>query len=694
MHINMTNTPFYKASRATDHKVLEVGSLREYRTFLLPTISIQGSFVPDNVVLGRIAVLLHSYGYKVNALVMQRITTHCSTTLSAIALLRSFQETLETVHGDEFSHTAHWRKYPLDNTNTRNGDKWFSRMVTSFLEQEWDDSDGPDPLIAEADLSAALGNVTIDKTIDLMLTSQLLDCVNVSLQSKALPSEDVVLMAMHFDKCNYLDAHKLKTNTRQGLALRNVLCYDSNNLVFHHLTDILRYFHVLSGGRLDMKDTVSYSVPGKESLRHIATIFMKLVNEDELARNQGKWKNLLQRMHIGTYVGNGHAAGLVNRLRGTGEKLRSYDSMTELLYTLLYKNYEVGNRDKLLDHLHERPKEFFKNIIRMMKRIELRHIVPYLKDGILDKVTIKDLIAFYNRINRKGGDYLVISDSKKPYYRVEKAAEIATDVFKTFILNNIQRRISLSVMDVLGDGKCYYIPLAGRGMKPLLDGNSNKGTIARFSSIELKDLTDRVRFFVEWETPGDLDLSAMLFQANGDTRTLTWENTGTSSSAAIFHSGDNRKGGPGSVEYIDLQVPFLKENNVTYVVITIDVYGTGSKTMNNFQGNHGYMELPAELAGSAYQPDKVTNRTKLGNETSNLVTFILDIVNNSVIMVNMASDNSDGRLNSYTLNKLIPLILSRQSTDLNISDLISTVPGKTSTVFNVNSRELASELFT
>lgn len=185
---------------------------------------------------------------------------------------------------------------------------------------------------------------------------------------------------------------------------------------------------------------------------------------------------------------------------------------------------------------------------------------------------------------------------------------------------------SIYLPEQVGD---TIMPLNTRSARPSLDGMGRYNT----STVHLPP-TGVIRLFCFWDEGVDIDLSLMMFDAEGNymDKISYWSQTVKNSQGAIYahHSGDITDGTGGAWEYIDIEVRKALKAQVRYLVPVVQLYsGFGEAhtlaAVNDLQA--GFMVVPAVGVGEVHEVSQVHTKFTLRAESRGVLPFIVDLQN-------------------------------------------------------------------
>lgn len=185
---------------------------------------------------------------------------------------------------------------------------------------------------------------------------------------------------------------------------------------------------------------------------------------------------------------------------------------------------------------------------------------------------------------------------------------------------------SIYLPEQVGD---TIMPLNTRSARPSLDGMGRYNT----STVHLPP-TGVIRLFCFWDEGVDIDLSLMMFDAEGNymDKISYWSQTVKNSQGVIYahHSGDITDGTGGAWEYIDIEAHKALKAQVCYLVPVVQLYsGFGEShtlaAVNDLQA--GFMVVPAVGVGEVHEVSQVHTKFTLRAESRGVLPFIVDLQN-------------------------------------------------------------------
>lgn len=155
---------------------------------------------------------------------------------------------------------------------------------------------------------------------------------------------------------------------------------------------------------------------------------------------------------------------------------------------------------------------------------------------------------------------------------------------------------------------------------------------------ELNPNTKYIRYFLRWyDAKGSEDLDASAFILTDKENFGVSFNTSLKTNS-VYHSGDVRHVRGSVMETIEVDIQKVRDDGARYVIFDARNYeaATLSKVSNSF---FGYMELETNDTHAAYIEKYVKDNQSLENcNEVNIYTYIYDVENNSMIIVNEGKD--------------------------------------------------------
>ena len=217
------------------------------------------------------------------------------------------------------------------------------------------------------------------------------------------------------------------------------------------------------------------------------------------------------------------------------------------------------------------------------------------------------------------------------------ATMIPAREYSPAVLDLLKRLVEIGLSGRLAETSIYLpeqvgdtiMPLNTRSARPSLDGMGRYNT----STVHLPP-TGVIRLFCFWDEGVDIDLSLMMFDAEGNymDKISYWSQTVKNSQGAIYahHSGDITDGTGGAWEYIDIEARKALKAEVCYLVPVVQLYSGFGQTstldaVNDLQA--GFMVVPAVGVGEVHEVSQVHTKFALRAESRGVLPFIVDLQN-------------------------------------------------------------------
>ena len=437
-------------------------------------------------------------------------------------------------------------------------------------------------------------------------------------------------------------------------------CPNSEELLTHYIrtaTDVLRILTALSNGDVSLSDNTKYKSMPRKYRRLFLSILNNLDDEqriEDMYRYKNKWLRLGEILH---------PSEKQNKMKYTAV---AYDFMRlrhnikiNTFNTQVEENLKYGNISEVVRLLKKRPTEF------------ARRLSQLLNDSINPNQVLKDFDTIANQVS-----FSVLLNLQKYFISYQKNRYKLRVFFpkgqtsKIYAIKNNKRRLS---EDLLAEtiavinkalfmqekkitslyidnnmGK-YKIPTQQRS------ANSAIKTYTKGTRISVNSDLTTFRPFIWWTNSKngntvDIDLSAGFYDKDWKMiKDCSWANLrpyGTNMETfgkydvLAVHSGDFVNGGPyngnGVSEFIDMNFETLKNNNIRYVMITVQNYL--NLPWKDIPCKFGWMERNNDT-GEIFEPLTVKNLVNITSETSTCVPIIIDIITNEIIWVDMSIVN-------------------------------------------------------
>lgn len=303
------------------------------------------------------------------------------------------------------------------------------------------------------------------------------------------------------------------------------------------LTTILRALTYLSGGGLKPNKKTKFVIPYR-SRKTIRDLILLKLNEEELASYQEQWKRINFIIKIkGNSEKNNKLLGSLHNPKKFG-KLRTLSA-----YANLY--FDNGDLDKIKDMFNTKPKFMINSLTRVYRQFGnnagFEILMRLLSNRQLSTSKMYAMLKAFRNVP------IFLADDNGMLVEQDRANHPVTCINSIGLLARSLLDITINTNLQYKGKKVVAVPLeSSREVEKLSGLNIPAGTKVNFGYQSGK----LIRVGVFWDNKVDIDLS----MGASDGSILNWDTLGRISSEKCYHSGDNREGGEGSVEFIDIAV--------------------------------------------------------------------------------------------------------------------------------------------
>lgn len=415
------------------------------------------------------------------------------------------------------------------------------------------------------------------------------------------------------------------------------------------------YHHIF--GPLDSSEDAAMNMKRKLSLKYSrkeCSIVASWMNALPMSAEQaaetmnpkrGMWVRMIHALRLGEYSrrkGNEHLAEILDVF---------YKKKYIVWQGEVEKAREANDEDKTLALLKQRPGLFARCLFSTMLRFNADKVIDAFKE-VSDNVPIRLLYSLANNadmyfdINQHmlarpitGGTYLLNPHKSLSLYSEDnrfKMVEMVHELYKTVL----SKRFAANETDhktMYIDPMLFNIPVNVGDRATTIQDTSCAMQGTRFP-VE----GDSVRLFLHWgeglpAQEMDMDLSCNIAYDDYINQCAYFNLSPTGAK----HSGDIRSipDKVGTAEYIELDIPTLKENGARYVTFTCNAYSTGRLSPNLKVGwmNSAYPMKIDEEKGVAYDPSCVQHMVRISeaNLSKGLVFGVLDVKKSEILWLEM-----------------------------------------------------------
>lgn len=374
--------------------------------------------------------------------------------------------------------------------------------------------------------------------------------------------------------------------------------------------------------------------------------------EEDVARNKPQWKAVFRLIHIGSMKELTHVNEVAQKIRNN-QPLNTF-------YSKIEKAFGEHRYQDALRMYASRPGEFVKNLNRLIsvKVEDVEQAKEYTSEliektkEVFAKTRPEDLVNIVSYLNaRARDDMLAVHNVKGKMFVANKQYEPipqkTVDLFNSIAKDAIAEQIKTGV----SYGKVYLDPQMEKMAlpKPNASETASLNSYTQGSRIPIeKDENGepkKMRALLWFGNPNGgsrwsniVDISAGFFRNNDgklehlDRADLSWY--GNNKSMGCYFSGDwIGAGKEGATEYIDLDFKSLKDNNVDYVMMYVNIY-SGSNEVNTFAKEDvvfGWQERADLRNGDQMDPKAVQQYCKLDGNAAGITPIVIDVKNAEIV---------------------------------------------------------------
>lgn len=367
---------------------------------------------------------------------------------------------------------------------------------------------------------------------------------------------------------------------------------------------------------------------------------------------RGMWVRMIRALRLGEY-----------------SRKPGFEMLAKLLDVFYKDNYSVwkGELDKCLgincgcvdygralELLKQRPGSFARSLFAVMLRLGQQPALDAFRQ-VMDKVPPRLILSLGNaaelffdtsstRIARpltgvtKTIPYNKKLDNFTPEQR-ESMTKAVSDLYKETMLRHFAKDTSTIGKKIFIDPALFDIPVSVGDRSSTIQDTS-----AALQGTRFKVEGDSVRLFMQWGKglPAqhlDMDLSAAVCYEDGKKEYCAYFNL---TLPGAKHSGDIRNipDQIGTAEYVELNIPELKDSGAKYVLFSCNAYSRGAISPNLMVGwmNSANPMQISDETGVAYDPSTVQHIVRISesNLSKGLVFGLLDIDQREITWLEMS----------------------------------------------------------
>lgn len=448
---------------------------------------------------------------------------------------------------------------------------------------------------------------------------------------------------------------------------------EATDYLFNYIktaTDVLRLAVAMSDGDVSLAEDTKF-ISFKRSQRRLLMNLLDYASniEEDMLRYKFQWIRLGERLHPAEFKNKYLKAQEAFRKIRRNEYIGTFGKTFKSLE-------EHGEWEKLIDFTKERPGE-------LARRLD--HLIRISEDGgekalrafteVADQVAVPVLLQVMKHFEKRNEQNLFRSffpkgNTAKVYTIENELPEISvgisnlvTMLCQNILMNKFSERESLGKVYLDPKLKDYLVPFSQRSASRALK------TIVRGSKIDIPEHAKTIRSFVYWKQPKgettDIDLSAVILDENWNhiERIYYGNMRHGYSNFNACHSGDYTSAPNGASEFIDIDIDSLREYGGRFIVTTLQVYN-GPSFVNQDECFTGWMFRNKPNSGEVYEPKTVANKIDITTDTDMCIPMIIDLYENKVIWVDIASSTNPNYVNNVVGNSRSIVAIGQALTSL------------------------------
>lgn len=421
-----------------------------------------------------------------------------------------------------------------------------------------------------------------------------------------------------------------------------IFSIDAIKPYFKTATDVLRLATALSDGDLSLAKNCRFKSFSRKERR----ILMELLNEcgcleEDVARNEGRFIRLGERLHVGEYANRYKRVYKVFAKIRSGEKIRTYGGKLAMAYE--QKDFAAA-----LELLKERPGEFARRLDYTLRECSDSELVLEAFEQVAVQVSTPVLLQVREHfVHRNSGELRVYFPKGKlaqakcidtPLRKMEEdICEKIVAICDNALVEHFKECEPMGKVYVADSMKNYLVPFnqrsASKAVKAIVPG----------SRVSIDENTKAFRGFVWWTNMEngarvDIDLSVGIFDENFQFKQHISYTNLRSKTFAACHSGDitdgGRADGVGVSEFLDVDIDEAVRNGARYIVY--QVYCFTNQVFCDLPHVHfGFMEREDVNSGEIYEPKTVKQKINITSDSRVAIPVIFDCVERKAIWCDM-----------------------------------------------------------
>lgn len=443
--------------------------------------------------------------------------------------------------------------------------------------------------------------------------------------------------------------------------------------------DVLRVATSLSEGDVTLLYNTKFAKFNRNTRRFLLSLLENTKQTvEDMFRDKKRWIRLGEILHPSEYAHkypNVFQAFQQIRNQNTIPRFSAWVEMG-----LLNKDY-----DRVSELLAQRPGEFARRLDLLLRKSKDWTDIVLKFESIADNVSATILLQLIAHFSKRK-DYIPI----RSYFLKGVVANVkiidkqlsplASDICDS-IVNVCKNKLIQRFRSLPSLGSVYLDPRLKNYTVPFANRSASKAlwTVSRGSKIEIPN-QNVIRFFLWWKegivnnvptNRVDIDLSAVIYDNDWkyvEHISYTHLRSQVTKSA---HSGDITSAPNGACEFIDLNLPMIRQYGGRYVVTVIFSF-MHIPFCNLPECFAGWMIRSDVNSGEIFEPASVQNKLDITSDTSACIPVILDLQENHLIWADAGIENIGTVTNNLESNNGKIIKIAKSLTNLikpNLFDL-------------------------
>lgn len=449
--------------------------------------------------------------------------------------------------------------------------------------------------------------------------------------------------------------------------------------LFKGATDVLRIATFLSDSEADLSLSGNTRLSIKRGdAKRLLDILNGMPNAaEDMLRHREKWKRLLHAVHAGSEATRKrypNAAKAADIVRDNGRGFTTFNAKAEKLT----RERTILGDGGLAAHLSARPGDFIRKLDFMLRHAGndgQEEVVENLAK-VIDKLSVEVIFAMIKylptRANRGEKRTFFPKGTVTKAKIVEDKREPIHPVGGMFAFLDLQIELERRFSQLKPMGKVYIDPILFKQLVPFnrRADSSTSVSVVKGSRYPLGD-APVIRLFTWWKGNVDVDLSAVLYDANFDVVDSIYYGDLANHDLQIQHSGDIQNAPNGAAEFVDFVPNRLREMGVRYVLSHLISFRR--EGFNTFPCFAGFMERDSLRSGRKFEPESVQLKFDVNTPASEISAHIFDLETNEVVFADLTGGtriHNNVRKSQQSLQEKVEAILNLPTTKTTLGDVL------------------------